>query len=107
MACCGDAAGLFFSIWVCFPKRNAPFFRITSVLLGRNWGGILDLGVFLGRNAAEFRIWACCSKRNAPDFGVEACFSGRDALFFGIEGPFPPKRIPAREIENDLPTGIH
>jgi len=29
-ACCGDAAGRFFSIGVCFPKRNAPIFRITA-----------------------------------------------------------------------------
>ena len=46
-------------------------------------------------------------KRNAPDFGIEACFFRRNAVFFGIEGPFPPKRIPAREISSDLPTGIH
>ena len=63
--------------------------------------------MFLGRNAVEFSIWACFFRRDTPDFGVEACFFRRNAAFFGIEGPFPPKRIPAKEIANDLPTGIH
>ena len=61
--------------------------------LRRNLAGFPDLGVLLRRNAVFFRI--------------EACFSGRNRPFFENEGPLQPKRIPAREIANDLPTGIH
>ena len=31
--------------------------------------GFLDLGVFLGRNASEFPIWACCSKETWQNSG--------------------------------------
>ncbi len=63
--------------------------------------------MLLGGNAADFWIEGRFFRRDAPNFGVEACFSGRNRPFFGNEAPFLPKRIPAREIASDLPTGIH
>ena len=64
-----------FSIWACFSEEirwNSRFRRVSRKKLGRNSRfrrvsrkkrtGILDLGVFLGRNSAEFLIWACFSE---------------------------------------------